>query len=157
MEKETDADVERLVSLAELTPSFFPELLDGDDAQRASARAEVEQLIGKPEAFLDFYAQLESPDSSLPYPPIKSAPEDWAHIRWLQVLMLFATDLFVRYQGRLSNSLTPAVVTRLEHDVHDAQILALGILEGALATKELKLRRWWQTLKPTGTLMPKDA
>ncbi len=65
--------------------------------------------------------------------------------------MLFALDLFVRYRGGLRAQLTPRVRERLEHDVHDAQILALGVLEGAIATRELKLLKWWSILSPAGT------
>lgn len=64
--------------------------------------------------------------------------------------MLFALNLYVRHQGRLKEQLTPKGWVRLEHDVHDAQILALGVLEGALATSELKLQRWFSLLRPSG-------
>lgn len=41
---------------------------------------------------------------------------------------------------QLREQLTRNALVRLGHDVHDAQILALGALEGALATDEVKLR-----------------
>jgi hypothetical protein len=45
---------------------------------------------------------------------------------------------------------TPNVLVKLEHDVHDAQILALGVMEGALVTREQKLQRWFRLLRPDG-------
>ena len=157
MAAQFDTEVDQLVDLSEQTPSLFPDILKGNaEAQRAD-HADIECLIADPSKMLDFYSVLESPDPSLPYPAIKTRPEEWALIRWLQVKMLFAVNLFMRYRGSLRASLSPGVLTRLEHDVHDAQILALGVLEGALATHEVKLRRWFRLLQPAGLLQPSDT
>lgn len=139
-----------LIDLSETTPDLFPGLLVGTTEQQASEVAEVEKLIANVEAVPEFYSHLESPDPALPYPPIQHNPASWAHIRWLQVKMLFAADLYVRYRGRLRELATPNVLRKLEHDVHDAQILALGVMEGALVTREQKLLRWFRLLRPDG-------
>ncbi|MNT61706.1 hypothetical protein D3C72_1993660 [compost metagenome] len=78
--------------------------------------------------------------------------EDWAIYRWLQVQFLFALDLYVRYQGKVPDSMGSAAWEKLEHDVLDAQVLMLGCLEGAFATNEKKLIRWRRMLCPNGTL-----
>jgi len=156
MTAEVEADVDQLIDLAEQTPGLFPDILRGtSEAQRAD-HAEIESLIATPSKMLDFYSSLESPNPERPYPSIGLTPERWALIRWLQVNMLFAVDLHVRYRGTLRATLTPGLRMRLEHDIHDLQILALGVLEGALATNEQKLRRWFHLLLPTGLLYPAD-
>ncbi len=147
---ETAEDVASLIDLSESVPDIFPGLLVGTAAQQAASLADVEALIARVEAVHEFYTRLESPDSSMPYPRIQAAFGSWAHIRWLQVKMLFATDLYVRYRGRLREIATPNVLVKLEHDVHDAQILALGVMEGALVTREQKLQRWFRLLRPDG-------
>lgn len=149
--QDLNSEAVRLVDLSESSPSMFPELLKGSDAMRAEALADAEASVADPASLLPLYEQLSSPDPSRPFPRV-TGPE-WAHFRWLQVQMLFSVDLHVRYQGRLRASLTPNVLEKLEHDVHDAQALALGILEGALATREEKLARWFKLLKPDGELV----
>ena len=154
MEVATEEKIDSLLELSETIPSLFPGLLDGAMDTQHAAYVSAQRLISDPAKVADFYVTLESPGPSTHFPPIKRNPEDWAFVRWLQVKMLFATHLFVRYRGRLRQMLTPAVRLRLEHDVHDAQILALGVLEGALATKEKKLREWFHLLKPGAILLP---
>jgi hypothetical protein len=143
-------DVAGLIDLSETIPDIFPVLLAGTAAQQAASLADVEALIARLEAVHEFYTCLESPDSSMPYPRIQADFGSWAHIRWLQVKMLFATDLYVRYRGRLREIATPNVLVKLEHDVHDAQILTLGVMEGSFVTREQKLQRWFRLLQPNG-------
>lgn len=152
--EEIETDIDRLVDLSELTPSLFPGLLPHVSRKGSITQFEAEQAIARSEDFLRFYETLKSPQPESPFPVISERPEQWAHFRWVQIQMLFATDLFIRYQGRLREQLSPAVRTKLEHDVHDAQVLALAVLEGAFATKELKLIRWWTLLRPDGYLYP---
>lgn len=145
---QVDRDVQQLIELSEQTDSLFPGLLSGSAEHQSRAHRRAEALVGKLDEVRRFYARLESPDPALPYPPITAKLGKWAHLRWLQVLMLFAMDLHVRYRGRLRDHLSPKVLVRLEHDVHDAQVLALASLEGGLATNEGKLLRWWSILRP---------
>lgn len=149
--QDLNSEVMRLVDLSESSPSMFPDLLKGSDEMRAKALADAEASVAAPESLLLFYRELSSPDPNQPFPPV-TGPE-WAHFRWLQVQMLFSIDLYVRYQGRLRANLTKKVLEKLEHDVHDAQALALGVLEGALATREEKLVRWFKLLRPNGELV----
>jgi hypothetical protein len=156
---ETAEDVARLIDLSESTPDLFPGILDGTDAQQAASLVDVETLIARVDAVHEFYTRLESPDSSMPYPRIQADFGSWAHIRWLQVKMLFATDLYVRYRGRLREiaKSNTNVLVKVEHDVHDAQILALGVMGGALVTRERKLQRWFRRLRPDGWVTTGEA
>ncbi len=148
---DVEEDVERLLVLAEQTPGLFPGLLTGSSDEQNSARARAEAAISQLEQVHRFYSAMESTEPTLPHPSIRSQFAKWAHLRWLQVLMLFALDLYVRYRGRIQEVLTPKVREKLEHDVHDAQVLTLAILEGSIATRERKLSRWWTLLAPGAT------
>lgn len=53
--------------------------------------------------------------------------------------------------------MTPRQLLTLEHDLHDMQILILGVAENALATHERKLRTWFRLLAPNGLLLPEDT
>lgn len=149
---DVESDVRQLIDLTEMTPLLFPGLLVGTTAQQHAARRRAEAAIGQLEQIHKFYSVLQPVLPELRYPVISEKFKKWAFLRWLQVLMLFALDLYVRHQGKLRDALTPRLLERLEHDVHDAQILAMGVLEGAIATREKKLLQWWPLLCPGGRI-----
>lgn len=148
-----DGERTRLIDLSETASSLFSSLLEGNDAQRAQAREGALRTIADVEWVTGFYAQLASPDPNAPFPDPSIVGPEWAHLRWLQVQLLFTLDLYVRYQGQLRETLTEGVYLGLEHDLHDAQGLALGVLEGAFATREKKLAKWFALLRPDGELV----
>jgi hypothetical protein len=150
--KELRSDVESFMQRADLVHTFFPDLLSGSQSNRDTARAEAEAAIAAPGSLLQFYSFLEAPPGEKPLPPANLVSEGWAVYRWLQVQMLFALDLYARYGGRIPEKLTDGTFERIEHDVLDAQLLMLGCLEGAFATKEQKLKRWWRLLCPQSEL-----
>lgn len=149
--QELREEVEEFLKRAEVIPSFFPDLLEGSDAQRQVAYSEAERAIAEPGALIPFYSQLEPPVPEGSFPPADIVSDDWAVYRWLQVQLLFALDVYVRYGGTCPKELTPRTYKRMEHDVLDAQMLMLGSMEGAFATRENKLRRWWSLLCPSGS------
>ena len=150
--EELKNDVGSFLERAVMTPSFFPRLGTGRTEDRARARQEAEDAIADPVEVLQFYAQLASPDLNTPFPPHALMNENWAIFRWLQVNLLFGIDLYVRYSGNIPKEFSANIYEKLEHDIHDAQVLMLGCLEGVFATREKKLIRWWRLLSPTGTL-----
>lgn len=146
------SDVASFIDQMPLIADFFPTLLNGTQDEQLSARESAEAAIAEPGALIPFYANLEPPPGERPLPSAKAVDENWALYRWLQVQLMFALDLYIRYRGSRVEVLTPAMYEKLEHDVLDAQVLMLGCLEGALATRERKLIRWWNLLCPGGTL-----
>lgn len=136
-------DVASFLDRVEVVPSFFPDLLQGSDDDRRRARTEAEEAIVAPRGLVPLYAQLEPPAGETPLPPAEATTDDWALFRYLQMQMLFALDAYVRYHGRRPDTASAAVYERIEHDVLDAQVAMLGCLEGALATHERKLQRWF--------------
>jgi len=151
--EELRSDVASYLDTVRLTPTFFPDILKGNDASRAIARQEAERAVAEEtDNLLSFYRLLNSPPGEPSLPPADIVTRDWALFRWLQVKLLFALDVYCRYSGKLPEPLSTKVYERLEHDVLDAQYLILGLLEGAFATREKKLQRWWRLLSPTGAL-----
>jgi hypothetical protein len=146
------SDIKQFIEQANLTPIYFPDLFTGTDEERTNARHEAEKKITANRFLLPLYSQLKSPEPQAPFPPHNLLDESWAIYRWLQVQLLFGLDLFVRYAGNIPDHLTKNIYIKLEHDVLDAQVLMLGCLEGAFATREKKLIRWWHLLCPNGEL-----
>lgn len=151
--EELRSDVASYLDTVRLTPTFFPDILKGNDASRAIARKEAERAVAEEtDDLLGFYRLLTSPPGEPSLPPADIVTPDWALFRWVQVKLLFALDVYCRYSGKMPEPLSEQVYERFEHDVLDAQYLILGLLEGAFATREKKLQKWWYLLSPTGTL-----
>lgn len=146
------SDVAGFLEQVALVPTFFPNLLTGSTAEQKLAHAEAEGALAEPGALIAFYSGLEPPPGQKPLPPPHLVSEQWAVYRWLQVKLLFALDVYVRCRGVLPETLSPSTYERMEHDVLDAQVFMLGCLEGAFATREKKLKRWWSLLCRDATL-----
>ena len=151
------ADVQTLKERALCAPDYFPDVFAGSDLQRWRARAEAESLIAQPESLLDVYAQLRAPKGIKRFPPRKLLSKDWALYRWLQIEFLLALDLYSRFGSTLGKVLSATTEERIEHDVLDAQYMFIGVLEGALATQDKKLQRWFTLLRPDGLLLRYDG
>jgi hypothetical protein len=141
-------DSQGILDLAPSCADFFPGILSGSDQKRRMKWLDAERLIALPGSLIPF---LETLKADLSLPPVEAMDETWAIYRHLQVKMLFALELHFTHQGK-TPSLSPTGWTRLEHDVLDAQVLSLGCLEGAFATRETKLIRWFKLLCPDGKL-----
>lgn len=148
---ELQSDVITYMKMVNTIPSFFPNLLTGSDTMRRAAHEDAERALAEPLALIPFYSQIVTPlgEKSLPAPDLVS--EEWAVYRWLQVQLLFALDVYVRYCGIVPQDRI-RTYEKMEHDVLDAQVFMLGCLEGAFATHEKKLKRWWTLLCPSGSL-----
>lgn len=146
------SDVSGFLEQVALVPTFFPNLLTGSSAGQKLAHAEAERALGEPGALIPFYSALEPPPGQKPFPSPHLVSEKWAVYRWLQVKLLFAVDVYVRYRGALPETLSPSTYEKMEHDVLDAEVFMLGCLEGAFATREKKLKRWWSLLCPDAAL-----
>lgn len=151
------SDVETLKAKALDVPDFFPDVFIGNDAARQAAKAEAEALVAARGSLRDFYAQLRAPKGMRRFPPKKLITDDWAIYRWLQVQFLFSLDLYARYGPALAAPMPPNVEVKIEHDVLDAQYMFIGILEGAFATEERKLQRWFKLLQPNGLLLQRGG
>jgi len=144
--------VQSFLAKAAIIKSMFPALLSGTQTERDSALLDAERAIVTPNALLPFISQFEPPPGELPLPPADSINEEWALYRWVQVQLLFTLDVYVRYQGKIPEPLTPRIYEKMEHDVLDAEQLILGCLEGSFATRERKHKRWLALLCPDGCL-----
>lgn len=147
------SEVDSLLKLVETVPTIFPDLLKGSDAERVIQRANVECAIANDTAGIrKMYASfIPRPDAPAP-PDAQLIDQHWALYRWLQVRLLFVVDIYCRYGGNAPKYPVGRIFEKLEHDLHDAHYLVLGVLEGRFATREKKLQRWFSLLCPKGQL-----
>jgi hypothetical protein len=155
--RDIDAEMRSFVSRAGDIATFFSDLglVGGSDEDRREAFEAAEARIASTGSLVQFIDSLESPPGERPIPPGRGMDESWAIYRWLQVQFLFGLDLFRRRGGKIPDmeKFGSEAFKQLEHDIHDAQVLVLGCLEGAVATDEVKLKRWFRLLCPDGLLL----
>ena len=150
------ADVASFIQSAQVMATVFPDLLSDINSPKENAIEEAAHSIAtEPSSVITFYAELNSEPGERPFPPADLVTPSWALFRYLQVQLLMALDIYSRYRGKIPNvaDLTPAWYEKIEHDLHDAEYLVLGVLEGSFATNELKLQRYWKMLRPDGVLL----
>lgn len=150
---ELSSEIHQVIEISKTSEGLFGPLLSGSQQEQDHARSAAEDLIANCDAVRDFYGALESPNAAFSYPSKDIVNSGWAVLRWLQCKMLFALDIHIRYRGNVDNMLSSRVLEKLEHDLQDMQHLTLAVLEGAFATNEKKLQRWWRLLMPTGDLI----
>ena len=79
---------------------------------------------------------------------------EWALYRWTQVTLLYALELLHRHGQLTPEKLTTKPRERLQHDVIDVQCVFLGVLQGALASKDKRMRAMFKLLRPDGSVLP---
>jgi len=119
--------VVRFIGRAQITGELFPNLRVGNNDDRL----EIERLILTPVDLLKFYGSLKAPPGEKSFPPSALVSEEWAIYRHLQVELLFALDVYIRYQGIIPKTLSPVAFEKMEHDVLDAQVWCLAVLKDA--------------------------
>ncbi|MDE0055954.1 MAG: hypothetical protein OXT64_17105, partial [Gammaproteobacteria bacterium] len=83
----------------------------------------------------------------------KLGPE-WTIYRWVQVQLLYALE-WLEKRGQLDPvKLTAKERENLQHDVIDIEYVILGVLQGALASRDKRMRAAFRTLRPDGVLLP---
>ncbi|MGH7174763.1 MAG: hypothetical protein ACREGR_00180, partial [Minisyncoccia bacterium] len=112
--------------------SIFPEVTQGSDAARLIALQEYEAAIAIPKNILSFYKSIGDPS----LPPYDLLTGEWATFRFFQINLLFSLHALHRHRGPIPATISPREFTRLEHDVHDASLLATAVMAGGLATQE---------------------
>ena len=66
---------------------------------------------------------------------------------------MYGLDLVERYGPLTADALTAKQRERLQHDATDIEYIVLGVLQGALATNDRRMRDMFTRLRPDGTLL----
>jgi hypothetical protein len=86
-------------------------------------------------------------------PSVDELSKEYVAFRYCQVYTLWMTDIRSRYNKLEDIFDHENAILRLKHDVHDINYLINALLEGAFATNEVKLIKWFKLLHPDGHLI----
>lgn len=119
--------VDSMTGLSSSMHRMFPSLLKGRDDQKKGVKAEIETLIANDaDAIRNFYRSFAAPQGERPFPPAELIDRNWTTFRWLQVKLLFALDIFWRYERQTSDFSNQRIREKIEHDVLDMDYLSAG-------------------------------
>ena len=156
-------DVDGLVKKANMLLGRFRGTCEGTTQERKQACDIARNTIARDRGFVsaffaDFVCRGNHP---LPGSPILAAiarsdtfGPAWTIYRWVQVQLLYGLELAEKHGHLDPEALTPNQRERLQHDVIDMEYLILGVLQGALASNDNRMRRMFTLLCPQGTLVP---
>ncbi|WP_460066800.1 hypothetical protein [Pseudomonas sp. H1_G08] len=147
---QVDEDVNYLFLLTRNIDKILPETRDIHPKDRKQVQENIEEKIASDE---DFLKGAVNTIMSHPHPDSSEVDKSWISYRWLQVNLLFALDFWTRYTQEIDLTTESKQLERFRHDALDAGYLIVGIQEGAFATKEKKLIRWWNKIFPEGDLI----
>lgn len=150
---QVQTDVEMLFDMVDDIPRMFPAFATAQPREYEGTHEDAESKICNDVDFIrDISTKLVAGSPFFSGNSASAIDHTWITFRWLQVNLLFALELWVKYPQGVRMQTGEKFKERLRHDVLDAQYLMLGLLEGAFATKEKKLCVWWKKLSPEGYL-----
>ena len=150
VEKRTRGFIERCF----VVHKFCPEMTDIKISDLPIALAEARSsMTTDSNRVREIYRRLTANhrDQQLPRP--EQIDPSWAWFRWVQVQIVAALRIFVRYQGRMPSSDNERFWTIAEHTMLDSYYVLFGTLCGGLASRDDEIKEDFKLLRPDGLLL----
>ena len=158
-----DRDIRSLIERANMFRDRIRGAFEGTTDQRKEAYREARKTVAEDREFIShFFADFVSRDADAPANTTSlvriarsgSLGPKWTIYRWVQVQLLYALE-WLEKRGQLDPvKLTAKERENLQHDVIDIEYVILGVLQGALASRDKRMRAAFRTLRPDGVLLP---
>ena len=161
-EEDFGQDIDGLIARANTLQTCFPRISKGSTAERKDAFRLVRKTVAEDTGFLvrffaDFVCQGDHapPSASLLAELARNGTlgPEWTIYRWLQVQLLYGLELLEKHGHLTATKLTPRQREKLQHDVIDMEYVVLGVLQGALATKDKRMGAMFELLRPDGIVL----
>ena len=158
-----DRDVDGLIERVNMLQEVVRGIAQGTtDQRRKAAFHAAKEMIAEDQNFVTgFFADFvcsgdhAPPGASLLADVARSGAfgPEWTIYRWVQVQLLYGLELVERYGPLTADELTAKQRERLQHDTTDIEYVVLGVLQGALATNDGRMRDMFTRLRPDGALL----
>lgn len=162
-EIEFDQDIDGLIERANTLHGHIQGASNGSAEQRKRAYGLAREEVAQDRDFIvKFFAEVLCGGAYAPpgarflmqIAQTGSFGPEWALYRWTQVTLLYALELLERHGRLVPKKLTTRQREKLQHDVIDMQYVVLGVLQGALASKDNRMRAMFKLLRPDGAVLP---
>lgn len=164
-ETEFDQDVDGLIERANTLDGQIQGASNGSTEQRRRAYGLARREVAQDSDFIvKFFVEVLCAGAYAPrgarflvqIAQTGAFGPEWALYRWTQVTLLYALELLERHGQLVPEKLTTKQREKLQHDVIDMQYVVLGVLQGALASKDNRMRAMFKLLRPDGAVLPLD-
>jgi hypothetical protein len=145
-EKEVEREVEAFRELVTHTHHWFPAIGSASNRDRLGVIKETQVSVANDSKLV---RKLYGSFRKRSFPTPAQIDSRWAFFRWLQVHLIGVLDHISRY-GVGSNL---AGAKQLENEVVDLQYRVMGVLAGAIASRDKKCQQVFQMLRPDGLLV----
>ncbi|MDE0039038.1 MAG: helix-turn-helix transcriptional regulator [Gammaproteobacteria bacterium] len=162
-EIEFDQEVDALIEKANTLHGHIQGTSNGSTEQRKKAYGLARQEVAQDRDFIvKFFAEVLCGGAYAP-PGARFLMQiaqtgafgpEWALYRWTQVTLLYALELLEKHGQLAPEKLTTKQREKFQHDVIDMQYVVLGVLQGALASKDKRMRAMFKLLRPDGAVLP---
>ncbi|MDE0193096.1 MAG: XRE family transcriptional regulator [Gammaproteobacteria bacterium] len=162
-EIEFDQEVDALIEKANTLHGHIQGTSNGSTEQRKKAYGLARQEVAQDRDFIvKFFAEVLCGGAYAP-PGARFLMQiaqtgafgpEWALYRWTQVTLLYALELLEKHGQLAPEKLTTKQRQKFQHDVIDMQYVVLGVLQGALASKDKRMRAMFKLLRPDGAVLP---
>ena len=145
-EREVEEEVENFRNMVASTHHWFPEISKAPNRERRGIIQDIQAKVASDGRLVrTLYGQIRRRS----FPRKDKLDSRWAFFRWVQVHLLAALDHIDRYGvgADLSNA------RNLENEVVDFQYRTMGVLAGAIATRDNKCKEVFKLLRPEGLLI----
>lgn len=158
-----DHDVDNLIERANMFRNRIRGAFQGTTDQRKEAFRESRQTVAEDREFISgFFANFVCRSAIAPASATRLAEiarsgklgPEWTIYRLVQVQLLYALE-WLEKRGQLDPvRLTGKERENLQHDAIDIEYVILGVLQGALASRDKRMREVFRTLRPDGVVLP---
>ena len=158
-----DRDVDGLIERVNMLQKVVSGMAQGTTYERRKAafHAAKETVATDQNFVIGFFADFvcsgehAPPGASLLADVARSGAfgPEWTIYRWVQAQLLYGLDLVERHGPLARDALTAKQRERLQHDAADIEYVVLGVLQGALATNDARMRDMFTRLRPEGALL----
>jgi hypothetical protein len=145
-EKEVEQQVDNFRGLVTHSHKWFPGIEGASNRDRPGVIKEIQAAIASdPKLVRKLYGSIRKKF----FPKPAQLDSRWAFFRWMQVAAIGVLDHISRYG--VGTDLAGA--RKLENEVVDMQYRVMGVLAGAIATRDKKCQQVFQMLLPDGLLI----
>jgi hypothetical protein len=133
---------------------FFPEMVDLKASDFPSALTTARRSIATDLSRVkQVYHLLTANHPDQQAPKSELIDQNWAWFCWVQVQLIAALRIFVRYQGKMPSGVNDRFWTIAEHTMLDSYYVLFGTLCGALASRDAEIQEDFRLLRPDGLLL----
>lgn len=152
VKEDTKSFIDRFLTIHEIFPSLKA-------CKKAGIKSETENLIDRISKDSKFVKAVYAGTIDQSNLPIDIPPDQigskWIVYRWVQIQLIYALQLYSKYQGEMPNQVGDKFWVKAEHDLLDSQYIALACMADGIASVDQNIVDTYKLINAKGVVVPK--